>query len=441
VMEEKQKAVSELSKKIGFRQSIQAHGKGIDDSLEKLESVKDFFKEPDTVSGRGFLLGFIHFFPLVTLTFVVLIFFGWSWLWAVGCVLVEGIVNRIYHKSVSRIYILTAKSYTNLSLYSKVIAEIENEHFESSHLEKLRNCFFMNSKSASIYIKKLATRFQYFEARSSAMIHFFMNNIFFWDLHCLYRIEKWKRDLGSVIDAWFEAIGFFDALSSLGNLRFNFPDWTTPDIKEGTFKLSALSLGHPLIPEAERIVNSIELAGGTNITIVTGPNMAGKTTFLKTIGVNVVLALAGAPVCARRFEICPLRLYTSMKVSDSLDKGLSLFYAELQRLKKVLDAILRNEPVFFLIDEMLKGTNELDRHKGAVALISQLIEQRARGMLATHDMELTKLEQDFPDAVHNYHFDGYIEGDKLLFDYKLKEGVCTSSNALELMKKIGIKVR
>jgi DNA mismatch repair ATPase MutS len=168
--------------------------------------------------------------------------------------------------------------------------------------------------------------------------------------------------------------------------------------------------------------------------------MAGKTTFLKTIGVNAVLALAGAPVCAQRFVLSPIRLYTSMKVSDSLDKGLSLFYAELQRLKIVLDAILRKEPIFFLIDEMLKGTNELDRHKGAIALICQLIEQKAQGMLATHDMQLTELEKDYPEQVYNYHFDGYIEGDRLLFDYKLKEGVCTSSNALELMKKIGIKV-
>jgi DNA mismatch repair ATPase MutS len=168
--------------------------------------------------------------------------------------------------------------------------------------------------------------------------------------------------------------------------------------------------------------------------------MSGKTTFLKTLGVNIVLAMAGGPVCAQRFVLSPLKLYTSMKVSDSLDKKLSLFYAELQRLKMIMDAILDKEPVFFLIDEMLKGTNEADRHKGAIALIKQLVDNVADGVLATHDLELTKLEQDFAESISNYHFDGYIEGDKLLFDYKLKTGVCQSSNALELMKKVGIKV-
>ena len=145
-------------------------------------------------------------------------------------------------------------------------------------------------------------------------------------------------------------------------------------------------------------------------------------------------------MCAQRFVLSPLKLYTSMKVSDSLDKKLSLFYAELQRLKMIMDAILDKEPVFFLIDEMLKGTNESDRHKGAIALIKQLVDNVADGVLATHDLELTKLEMDFAESISNYHFDGYIEGDKLLFDYKLKTGVCQSSNALELMKKVGIKV-
>jgi len=440
ILVKKQEAVSELSVKIDFRHSIQAYGKGIDDSSEKLKSVKDFFEEHDAVLNRKLLVGFIHCFPLGTLAFIILIFFGWSWLFALGMVLIQGIVNRIHNKAIQRIYVLTAKNYKNLSVYSKVIRAIENESFESAQLDMLRSHFFIKNKPASFYIKKLASRFQYFEARSSAMIHFFMNNVFFWDLHCIYRIEKWKRDISPEIDAWFDSIGYFDALSSLGNMSFNHPDWSQPEFRVGAFHLSAEAVGHPLIPPSERVVNSVELNGVTNIAIVTGPNMAGKTTFLKTIGVNIVLALSGAPVCAKRFELSPLKLYTSMKVSDSLDKGLSLFYAELQRLKIILDAIARKDPVFFLIDEMLKGTNELDRHKGAIALVCQLIEQEAQGMLATHDLELTKLGEKYPGIVHNYHFDGYIEGDKLLFDYKLKEGICTSSNALELMKRIGIKV-
>jgi len=168
--------------------------------------------------------------------------------------------------------------------------------------------------------------------------------------------------------------------------------------------------------------------------------MAGKSTFLKTIGVNLVLALAGAPVCALSCTVSPFRLYTSMKVSDSLDKHLSLFYAELQRLKMILDAILKGEKVFFLLDEMLKGTNALDRQAGALALLKQLIGHDNLGVAATHDLELTRLEADFPDKIKNAHFDGHIKDNRLLFDYKLKPGKCESFNALGLMRKIGIKI-
>jgi len=437
---DRQKAVQELSEKIDFRQNIQAYGRNIHDSLEKLESVRLLFKESHLVLGNTILISFIHVFPMLTLSAIVLVFFKFSCLIPVGFVLVQGIVNRIFRKKVNRLYKLTSQNFKVLNVYSKIIREIESETFKSSTLIELQKHYFIKNRPASLYIKKLSSRLQFFEARSSKEIHFLMNNIFFWDLHCVYRIEKWKNDVKLDIDKWFDAVGQFEALSSLGSIYYNHPNWTMPELSDSGFILNAISVGHPLIPSSERVHNSIELHGDTNIVIITGPNMAGKTTFLKTIGVNIVLALAGAPVCADVFQVSPVRVYTSMKVSDSLDKGLSLFYAELQRLKMVLQAILKREPVFFLIDEMLKGTNELDRHSGANALIRQLIEHKAEGMVATHDLELTKLERDFPGKIWNYFFDGYIEDDKLLFDYLLKKGICTSSNALELMKKIGINV-
>ncbi len=437
---DRQKSVQELSGKIDFRQNIQAYGRNIHDSLERLGSVRLLFKESHSVLGNIILIFFIHVFPVLTLSAIVLVFFKFSWLIPVGFALVQGLVNRIFRKKVNRLYKLTSQNFKVLHLYSKIIGEIESESFKSSTLIELQKHCFIKNRPASLYIKKLSSRLQFFEARSNKEIHFLLNNIFFWDLHCVYRIEKWKNDVKLDIDKWFDAVGQFEALSSLGNLFYNHPNWTNPELSDSGFILNAISVGHPLIPSSERVHNSIELHGDTNIVIITGPNMAGKTTFLKTIGVNIVLALAGAPVCADVFQVSPLHVYTSMKVSDSLDKGLSLFYAELQRLKMVLQAILKREPVFFLIDEMLKGTNELDRHSGASALIRQLIEHCAQGMVATHDLELTKLEKDFTDKIWNYYFDGYIEDDKLLFDYLLKKGVCTSSNALELMKKIGINV-
>jgi len=439
-VQEKQKAVQELAGKVDLRQNIQAHGRFIEDSMKRLESFQGLFDEPDAVLGKIPLIVFIHLFPLITLGAVVSVFFHVSWLVPLAAVLIQGIVNRVTGKVRERIYLLSSRNAKILTAYSKITAELEKENFACKKLKEYQSELFVEDKSASSHIKKLSTLLGYFDMRLSKEFHLLFNNLLFWDLHCVYKIEKWKKKTGLVVHKWFDVIGNFEALSTFANALFNNPDWTMPEVSGPEFRLEALSIGHPLIPKAENIRNDIVLKQKGNILIVTGPNMSGKTTFLKTLGVNIVLAMAGGPVCAKRFVLSPLKLYTSMKVTDSLDKKLSLFYAELQRLKMIMDAILRKEPVFFLIDEMLKGTNESDRHKGAMALIKQLVENDADGVLATHDLELTKLEKDYSGTISNFHFDGYIEGDKLLFDYELKTGICQSSNALELMKKVGIKV-
>lgn len=437
---EKQVTVRELAGKLDLRQNIQAHGMIIEDSVKKLVSFQNLFDEPYAVLGKKWLIGFIHLFPLLTLGAVVSVFFGVSWLLPAAFVLIQGIVNRITGKERLRIYNLSSRNAKILSAYSRITAELEEENFESRKLKEFRSELFMEDRPASVHIKKLSTLLGYFDLRLSREFHLLFNNLVFWDLHCVHRIEKWKRKVGPVIHKWFDVIGNFEALASFANTLFNNPDWTMPEIQGPEFRLDALSIGHPLIPGEENVRNDISLKKKGNVLIVTGPNMSGKTTFLKTLGVNIVLAMAGGPVCAQKFVVSPLKLYTSMKVTDSLDKKLSLFYAELQRLKMIMDAILRKEPVFFLIDEMLKGTNESDRHKGAIALVRQLVENTADGVLATHDLELTKLEKDYTETISNTHFDGYIQGDKLLFDYKLKAGICQSSNALVLMKKVGIKI-
>ena len=439
-VKEKQEVVQELAGKVDLRQNIQAHGRFIEDSMKRMESFKDLFDEPDAVLGKMPLTVFIHLFPLITLGAVVSLFFHVSWIVPVALVLIQGIVNRVTREVRKRIYHLTSRNAKILTAYSKITAELEKENFACKKLKEYQSELFVEEKAASSHIKKLSTLLAYFDMRLSKEFYLLFNNLLFWDLHCVYRIEKWKKKTGPVIHKWFDVIGNFEALSTFANALFNNPDWTMPEVSGPEFRLEALSIGHPLIPKPENIRNDIMLKQRGNILIVTGPNMSGKTTFLKTLGVNIVLAMAGGPVCAKRFVLSPLKLYTSMKVTDSLDKKLSLFYAELQRLKMIMDAILRKQPLFFLIDEMLKGTNESDRHKGAIALIKQFVENDADGILATHDLELTKLEQDYKETITNYHFDGYIEGDNLLFDYKLKTGICKSSNALELMKKVGIKI-
>lgn len=436
---DRQAAVAEIKGKLDLRQNVQLHGRLIEDSPAKRDGLKGLLAEPPALLPKRALVTVIHLLPLITIGAISLAIAGLPWLIVPAPVLLQILLNRRMRDKVARVYGMTSRTAEILTAYSRIIRELEGAEFESPLLKRIREGLRDEYRPASLSIRKLASLAGYFDMRTSEFFHALFNTLLLWDLHCLYRIERWIQAAAGRVPGWFEAMGSFEALSSLACLGFNHPDWAVPRISETGAFLEAVSLGHFLIPDAERVSNDLRIGGPGSILIITGPNMAGKSTFLKTVGVNMVLALAGGPVCARSFAIRPVRLYSSMKVSDSLDKSLSLFYAELQRLKMVLDAVDREERVFFLLDEILKGTNALDRQKGAIALLRQLA-GKSSGIVATHDLELTKLEQEFPDRIINHHFDGYIEGDKLLFDYRLKKGKCESFNALILMRKIGIDI-
>jgi DNA mismatch repair ATPase MutS len=239
---------------------------------------------------------------------------------------------------------------------------------------------------------------------------------------------------------WYQLVAELEVLNSLSTVHFNHPEWTIPAFEKEHFTLEAESLGHPLIHPAQRVTSDFRLRGQAKIALITGSNMAGKSTFLRSLGVNIILAQAGSPVCASLFILSPNKLMSSMRIADNLAENTSTFYAELKKLKTIIEAVNRNEPVFILLDEILRGTNSLDKHTGSEALIRQMIKQKAVAVLATHDVELGKLENEFPNSINNYHFDVQVEGEELYFDYKLKHGVCTSLNASILMKKIGIEV-
>lgn len=443
-IERRQEAVKELAGKLDFRQDLQAHGTAMDDTAKKLESLYGLLEDRYFLLGKKAFIVFMHLLPVVTVgSLIPVLYFNLPFVVSLGFVFLQLLLNKMYLKKTSHVYRTASRNYKILKAYSAMIEDIENERFKAPELEDLKKELYLKERSASYYIGRLATLLQRFEVRSSEVMYFLVNGFLLWDLHCVYRIERWRAETGSEVRRWFDVIGKMEALSCFANLYFNNPAWSFPRLREGGFGVKAVLAGHPLIPEAQRVCNDIMLEEGKRIMMVTGPNMAGKSTFLRTVGVNMVLAMAGAPVCAAQFDISPVRLLTSMQTSDSLDKHLSLFYAELQRLKMILDGIKdqadpegQGFPVFFMIDEMLKGTNALDRQKGSIVLVKQLEKLAATGIVATHDLELTKLESD--DGIVNYHFDGYVEGDKLLFDYKLKRGICESFNAVVLMKKIGI---
>jgi DNA mismatch repair ATPase MutS len=267
-----------------------------------------------------------------------------------------------------------------------------------------------------------------------------LNLLLLWNLQQALDLEKWKKEHATDVKSWFDTLGDFEALISFATIHYNNPGWCFPNLHEKHFYINAKELGHPLIPENKRVNNYIDIENKGKIMLVTGSNMAGKSTYLRSIGVNTVLAMAGAPVCASAFTISPVQLISSMRIADNLEESTSTFYAELKKLKAVIDKVNAGEKVFILLDEILRGTNSLDRHTGSEALIKQLIRHEAAAIIATHDLGLAAINITYPNNILIYHFDVQVNNEELFFDYKLKPGICTSLNASILMKKIGIEL-
>ncbi|RYF90732.1 MAG: hypothetical protein EOO03_03005, partial [Chitinophagaceae bacterium] len=323
-------------------------------------------------------------------------------------------------------------------LKEQAYRQIEQEKFNAPYLLALQQRYKQESTAASKQIKSLKKILDRLDVRYNIVLVFPLNLLLLWNLQQMLALEKWKEDNDAEVGNWFETLGYFEALTSFAVLRFNNPGWVFPVLKGEHFFLEASALGHPLIDPAKRVSNFINITSKASIMLVTGSNMAGKSTYLRSVGTNIVLAMAGSPVCATSFSFSPVTLISSMRIADNLEESTSTFYAELKKLKTVIDRVNRKEKVFILLDEILRGTNSLDRHTGSKALVRQLIMQDAAAILATHDVDLAALEAVYPNNISNFHFDVQVNKDELYFDYSLKTGVCTSLNASILMKKIGI---
>ena len=258
------------------------------------------------------------------------------------------------------------------------------------------------------------------------------------NLHVLVSVESWKKKYSEVIPRWFETLGELDALASLATFAANNPEFIFPLAAEEKFLFDASDLGHPLIPKGECVTNNISISGWNQYCIITGANMSGKSTFLRTIGTNYVLAMLGAPVFATRFIFSPVILHSSIRTNDSLARKESFFYAELKRLQTIILELESGQQTFILLDEILKGTNSKDKQVGSIALLEQLVKYQSVGLIATHDLILGDLLKDYPENIHNLCFEIQIVNSEMIIDYKLQQGVCKNLNATFLMKKMGI---
>jgi len=437
----RQDALKELTPMLDWRQQAQAFAMQKKITLATENRIQHWAAEEEKhFRHRGWKIAVIAY-SFVTLSSAVAAIAGYipGTIFS-GLFLVYLIISVILSRNTVKPYVQLAGIVKEIAALQNLLAWFEKPSFTTPHLQALQRSVKPELTSASLAIKKLKAILDRFDMRVSIVGVLFFNPFLLWDVRQMMALNSWRRENKIFLLLWFKAIAEVELLHSFSTLHFNEPQWCFPNLVTNDFTIDGTNIGHPLLPGAQRITNDFALKGKAKIDLITGSNMAGKSTFLRSLGVNIVLAQTGAPVCARSFTLSPVQLMSSMRIADNLAENTSTFYAELKKLRTVIEAVKTHEPLFILLDEILRGTNSFDRHKGSAALIQQLIKENAVAVIATHDVELAQLEERYPSSIENYHFDVEVEGEELYFDYKLKPGVCRSINASLLMKKIGIEM-
>lgn len=434
----RQEAVKELGAKLSWRQRFMAEGLIIGDQSGKKEGLYEFFETKYEEYTRPWLKIGVRVLPIITIGITLLYFLKLVPYYAPILMLVIQIfILRIKSKERSKNLNLVYKHEGIIKIYRKMLYQIERKKFKSEYLLELKNRLMDNSMNTAYeQIKELESITERILNRNNPYF-IIINIITLWDYQCMIALEHWKKKSGILIRTWIETIGEFEALSSLANIGYDNPSWVTPKITDKPYYIMAKDMGHPLIT-ANRVCNDFKINGPTKAILITGSNMSGKSTYLRTVGINLVMAYAGAPVCAKEFYCNIFNIYTCMRIGDNLEKNTSSFYAELLRIKEIVDES-KTSNVFFLLDEVFKGTNSEDRHEGAKILIKKLINNKAIGLVSTHDLELKVLEEESNGEIKNYHFKEYYKDNKIYFDYKINPGVSTTKNAMYLIKMMGIE--
>jgi len=441
VITSRQEAVKEIAKKNSWRLDLQTRLLFANNAVaDQFKSLFNYLRLPLDLPGEKWLKPYIKIAPFLLLGAIIAAFF-------IPLITLLAIAIAVFNMSIlvsKGDYLIKSGFVADkiggiLGNYVSVFKTIEAEQWQSEGCGNLKLRLKNGRTSKSIEeLSKLINKLSY----SSVMIVGFILNVFFlWALKQVIAIEEWKRNNKESLEDAFDVIAEFEALISLSSLAINYPQWAFPEIAAGdAYTLVAKSLAHPLINRTKRIENDYELDSTFKIDIITGSNMAGKSTFLRTIGINTVLALCGAPVCAGSMAVSVMTIISYMRIKDSLNESTSTFKAELDRLQMLLSAVEGEEKIFFLIDEMLRGTNSVDKYLGSKAVIERLISKKAVGMVATHDLQIAELETSYPAYIRNFYFDIQVKNGEMLFDYKIKHGECKTFNASLLLKQIGINV-
>ncbi|WP_316797225.1 MutS-related protein [Pedobacter agri] len=435
----RQEAVKEIQEKIEETFFLRANLHGHD--IQKIEQIKiqlqgNLGLQLAFVRNK-FLRLYVAIAPYFTLGLVLAaIFVGGLFSNVLGLfVFIHLGINIFFNSKINLVFYSFGGGSGLLNSYAKAIKWTENQDWKSQYI----TCLFTSKIPVSKEIETLSKVIQKFDARLNLIVGGFLNGLCLWDLQCCISLDKWYQSSSKDVITALNHLGDFEELISLATLAHNHPEWVYPKVEDG-FLLTAVEVGHPLISIEKRVNNNFHLEQMPTVDIVTGSNMAGKSTFLRTLGINMVLAYAGAPVCAKSLQLSVFSINSYMRIKDSLNESTSTFKAELDRLKMILNNIKHDKNTFVLIDEMLRGTNSKDKYLGSKVFVEKLITEKTPGLFATHDLQLADLQHDHQQTLRNFHFDIQINNGEMEFDYKLKQGPCSTFNAAILLKQIGLSL-
>lgn len=435
---ERQDAVKELEPLLEFRQFFRTNGLSVKESNSEYEFLSQWKNQLNLFYPKLIFKILIYLVPIVNIGAIGLFSFDIlsGKMLAALLILTLGFVG-IYTPKIHKIHQNLSKRTALLEKYVKLFSLMENQEFNSNLLQQLQQNLKSNKQKASGVVKELSKILSALDTRLNVFAGILLNAIFIWDIRQVYRIEAWQNRNIKKLDQWFDIIAQMDALISLANNNYNHPQWVIPEISD-TEKWHLSELRHPLMKTLECVSNDFIVSRIPYLKVITGANMAGKSTYLRTVGSNLLLAMLGTAVHAKSMTFYPIQIMSSLRTTDSLMKSESYFYAEIKRLQMIVNRLRDGEKLFVLLDEILKGTNSKDKEEGSRALLQQLIKLQTVGVIATHDLSLGKLSDEYDESIENQCFEVDIINDQLSFDYKIRPGIAQNMNASFLLKKMGI---
>lgn len=436
-IEEQQQAIQVLTSQAALRQLITAHGLLHEEKEGNLYDILSWLKKPGTILHHLAWVKLVRMIlPVYNIAALVYYLFTDNYYPLVLGALASWCVIGLFAKRITEQHVLLGKKQSILEQYAAILTHFSKVDAGGSTLLQQQQTL---ARAAHQTIKKLSRLSSLFDQRLNMLVNFFLNSLFMYDVQCMWALENWKAANKDKFEEWIHCVGTIETINSLATFAFNNPVYTYPTVHQDNLVIETTQLAHPLIPSNERVANDFSIGKQEQLALVTGSNMSGKTTFLRALGSNILLAQCGAPVCAASFTFSPMTLRTSIRVSDSLQEHTSYFMAELKRLQQIIKHLQTTDTfTLVLIDEILRGTNSEDKTHGSEQFIRKLLQYKCLTLFATHDLALSRLEEELTGKLSNYCFESVIRNGELLFDYTLQRGVAQNKNASFLMQKMEI---